>query len=154
MGFFYIVAIVGIVIFLGTSVMAFRTAREKINNGFAFENENDLKRHTILFSVGSFIFLALCAGVLALFLYGDHHWIVVLYVMIVFLPPAVILIACMGVPLQTLGVIYSVAYMRRTERKLMPSVYIILASISWIVLACCFGGAIYNCVEILFAFPQ
>ena len=142
MNFIQIVFIIGIVIFLGTSVMVFRTIREKINNGFEFENENELKRHTILFSVGSCIFLALCAGVLALFSYGDHHWIVELYFMLVIVAPAVFLVPCIGLPLQTLGVVYSVAYLKRSEKKLMPSVYFLLAVIAWIVLALSWGVVI------------
>ena len=145
MNIYYVICIIGIVVFLGTSIMVFRTVREKIKNGFAFENEGDLKWHTIALSVGSFIFLALCVGAIALYSYVEHHWIVTFFVMLALLVPSIFFIVCLGLPLQTLGVIYSVAYLKKSQKRIMPIVYIVLASISWLVMLAMF----IKCIDVV-----
>ena len=132
MNFFYIVAIIGIVIFLGTGTMVVMTLKQKIKNGFEFENENDLKHNVLWYSIGSIIILALLAGIFVAFHFADLHWIYIIAVELFLVFPATVFVACLGFPLQTLGVIYSIAYLKKSQRKALPTLWLILASLSWL----------------------
>ncbi len=132
MDFFKITAIIGTVIFLGTGTMVVMTLKQKIKNGFEFENENDLKHNVLWYSIGSFIILALLSGIFIAFHFANMHWIYIIAVELFIVLPITVLVACLGFPLQTLGVIYSIAYLIKSQRKPLPTVLLVLSSLSWL----------------------
>ena len=150
MNFFYIVAIIGIVIFLGTGIIVARALKKKIANGFEFENENDLRWHVIALSVGSFLLLLFLAIIYAMFYYlsdGAEHPFLIFVAGFTIGYPFATLITALGLPLQTLGVVYSFAYFKLSEKKAKPTMYLVLAVASWLTVI----ALIVQCVRV-FAF--
>jgi hypothetical protein len=130
MNFFYIVAIISTVIFLVTSIIVARTLKEKIANGFESEDENDLRWHVIALSVGSFVLLLLLALLYAIFYYlvggAEHPFLMFVTASMIGYPIATLIIA-FGLPIQTLGVVYSFVYFKSSEKKVKPTIYLALA---------------------------
>ncbi len=130
MNFFYIVAIIGTVVFLVTSIIVARTLKEKIANGFESEDENDLRWHVIALSVGSFVLLSLLALLYAIFYYlcgGAEYPLLAFVAGFTIGYPIATLLSALGLPLQALGVVYSYAYFKLSEKKVKPTIYLALA---------------------------